>query len=120
MLDPVTRKYEDASTMKQFEFIFFCDCCGKRMPSSVMEFRSGFRTKFFLTNDEREARAIIYADNHNKAYERANNEVRHELNRCEMCGDMVCEYCTVYNENNNDVVICRKCSRTAAQEIGGK
>ena len=100
MLDPITKRYEDASNMKQFEFIFFCDCCGKAMPSTVLQFRSRFRQKLFLTSDEREARAIIYADHHGKAYERANNEVRHELNRCEICGDMVCEDCTIYNEKN--------------------
>lgn len=120
MLDPVTKKYEDASDMKQFEFIFFCDCCGKAIPSTVLEFHSGFRRKRFLKADEREARAIIYADLHGKAYERANNEVLHELNRCELCGDMVCEDCTVYNENNDGSVICRKCSLTVAKTHGGK
>ena len=120
MLDPVTKRYEDASTIKQFEFIFFCDCCGKAIPSTVLEFHSGFRQKRFLTADEREARAIIYADHHGKAYERANNEVLHELNRCERCGDMVCEDCTIYNEDDNSSIICRKCSMTAAEEHGGK
>jgi len=120
MLDPVTKRYEDASTMKQFYFIFYCDCCGKALPSTALDFRSGFRQKRFLSADEREARAIIYADHHGKAYERANNEVLHELNRCEVCGDMVCEDCTIYNENYDGGVVCRKCSMKAVEEHGGK
>ncbi len=109
MLDPITKRYEDASDMKRFEFVFFCDCCGRAIPSTALDFHSGFRRKLFLTAEEREARAIIYADHHSKAYERANNEVLHELNRCERCGDMVCEDCTVYNETDDGGVICRKC-----------
>ena len=63
-----------------------------------------------LTNDEKEARAIIYASEHGKAYERANNEVRLNLNRCEICGDMVCEDCSVYSEELSGGVCCKKCA----------
>jgi len=115
MLDPITKRYEDASDMKRFEFVFFCDCCGRAIPSTALDFHSGFRRKLSLTAEEREARAIIYADHHSKAYERANNEVLHELNRCERCGDMVCEDCTVYNETDDGGVICRKCSEAGAE-----
>ncbi|MBP3415453.1 MAG: hypothetical protein J6L81_09695 [Clostridia bacterium] len=116
MLEPITKKYEDASTIKQFEFIFYCDCCGKAIPTTVIKFRSGFRKKFFLTNDEREARAIIYASDHGKAYERANNEVLHELNRCEKCGDMVCDDCTVFSKDIDGRVYCRKCSEKESEK----
>jgi len=111
VLKPVTKRYQDMSTMKQFEFVFYCDCCGKALSTTVIGYDSGFRKKFFLTSDEREARAIIYADNHGKAYERANNEVLHELNRCEKCGDMVCEDCTVFESEKEGKVYCIKCSR---------
>ena len=76
MLKSVTKRFADNSTMKQFEFEFFCDCCGKPIKTDIIEFISGFRDKSFLTNDEREARAIIYANDHGKAYERANLEAR--------------------------------------------
>lgn len=109
MLKPVTKRYEDISTMKQFGFIFFCDCCGKAIQPPALEFVSGFRQKMFLTNEEREARAIIYASDHGKAYERANNEALHELNRCEVCGDMVCEDCTIYSEEGSVGVRCKNC-----------
>lgn len=28
MLSPVTKNYEDKSTIEYFEFTFYCDCCG--------------------------------------------------------------------------------------------
>ena len=110
MLKSVTKRFADNSTMKQFEFEFFCDCCGKPIKTDIIEFISGFRDKSFLTNDEREARAIIYANDHGKAYERANIEARLELNKCEICGNMVCEDCTVYSENLNGGFCCKDCA----------
>lgn len=110
MLKSVTKRFADKSTIKQFEFEFFCDCCGKSIKTDVIEFISGFRDKSFLSNDEREARAIIYANDHGKAYERANIEARLELNKCEICGNMVCEDCTVYGENLNGGFCCKDCA----------
>lgn len=110
MLKAVTKRFADKSTIKQFEFEFYCDCCGKPIKTEIFEFISGFKDKSFLTNDEREARAIIYANDHAKAYERANIEARLELNKCEICGNMVCEECTVYGENLNGGFCCKECS----------
>ena len=110
MLKAVTKRLADKSTIKQFEFEFYCDCCGKPIKTDVLEFISGFKDKIFLSNDEREARAIIYASDHGKAYERANNEARLELNKCEICGDMVCEDCTVYSAGLGGGVCCKNCS----------
>ena len=76
MLSPITKKYTDESSMKQFRFTFYCDCCGKPIPAQAYDFNSAFAQKTFLSNDEKEARAIIYANEHRLAYERANNEVR--------------------------------------------
>ena len=53
---------------------------------------------------------IIYANEHRAAYERANNEVRLNLNRCTVCGDMVCEDCSVYSEKLGGDVCCKKCA----------
>lgn len=109
MLRAVTKRFADKSTIKQFEFEFYCDCCNKPIKTEVHEFITGFRDKAFLSNDEREARAIIYASDHGKAYERANNEARLELNKCEICGNMVCEDCTVYCDHLNGGVCCITC-----------
>ncbi|MBQ7399885.1 MAG: hypothetical protein IJW06_05460 [Clostridia bacterium] len=109
MLSPITKKYTDDSSMKQFKFTFYCDCCGKPIFTKVYDFNSAFAQKTFLSNDEKEARAIIYANEHREAYERANNEVRLNLNRCEICGDMICEDCSVYSDKLGGGVCCKKC-----------
>ena len=61
MLCPITKKYTDESSMKQFRFTFYCDCCGKAIPAQAYDFNSAFAQKTFLSNDEKESRAIIYA-----------------------------------------------------------
>ena len=115
MLGPITKKYTDESSMKQFRFVFYCDCCGKPIPTKTYAYNSAFAQKTFLSNDEKEARAIIYANEHREAYERANNEVRLNLNRCGMCGDMVCEDCSVYSNKLVGDIHCKKCAEKSQQ-----
>ena len=110
MLSPITKKYTDDSSMKQFRFTFYCDFCGKPISTQTYDYNNAFVQKTFLSNDEKEARAIIYANEHREAYERANNEVRLNLNRCAVCGNMVCEDCSVYSEKLGGDVCCRKCA----------
>ena len=110
MLSPITKKYIDDSSMKQFRFTFYCDCCGNPIRTQAYDFNNAFAQKTFLSNDEKEARAIIYANEHREAYERANNEARLNLNRCTICGDMVCEDCSVYSEKLGGDVCCEKCA----------
>ena len=110
MLKSVTKRFADNSSLGRFEFEFYCDCCGKPLPPIVIQPQNRFKKKLWLSRDEREARAIIYANDHSKAYERANNEVRHELNRCEICGEMVCEECTVYGALESGGVCCKRCA----------
>ena len=71
LLKPITKKFSDKSTMEQFEFVFYCDCCGKAIPTTIYKYDNKFENKKFLSESEQEARAIIYADEHSKAYERA-------------------------------------------------
>ena len=110
MLRSVTKRFADNSSLGRFEFEFYCDCCGKPLPPIVIQPQNRFKKKLWLSRDEREARAIIYANDHSKAYERANNEVRHELNRCEVCREMVCEECTVYGALESGGVCCKRCA----------
>lgn len=110
MLKSVTKRFVDNSTLTRFDFEFYCDCCGKPLQAIVIEPRFRFRKKLWITRDEREARAIIYANDHSMAYERANMEVRHELNRCEVCSEMVCEDCTVYGALESGGVCCNRCT----------
>ena len=64
----------------------------------------------------KKARDIIYAADHSSAFERANIEAVYELNRCEICGDMVCDDCTVYGENLNGGFCCKKCAKSEGQK----
>ena len=50
MLNPITKKYTDESSIKQFRFTFYCDCCGKAIPAQAYDFCSGFQQKTFLQN----------------------------------------------------------------------
>ncbi len=81
MLKPVTKDFSDISTLKQFEFEFYCDCCGKAIKPPVLEFVSGFKEISLLNSDVKKARDIIYATDHDRAFERANIEALYELNR---------------------------------------
>lgn len=110
MLKSITKKYSDESDMKLFQFTFYCDCCGKGIKATPLEFHSMFSKKPFLTSDEREARAIIYANEHRQAYERANNEIMIELNRCEICSAVVCDDCAYYLDELGGGICCTKCA----------
>ncbi len=50
-----------------------------------------------------------------KAYERANIEARFELNKCDICGDMVCDDCTVFDADLNGKICCKNCHEKRVQ-----
>ena len=107
MLKPITKKYVDKSNMEQFEFVFYCDCCNKPTTTTIHKYDNRFEKKKNLSESEREARAIIYADEHTKAYERANNEARLDFNNCEICQIMLCEDCSYYLDDGR--ISCKSC-----------
>lgn len=108
MLRSVTKNYKDKSTMERFAFVFHCDCCGFELPTTVYEYEDRFPKKLFMSSSEREARQIMYAAEHDKVYERANNEVLHKLNKCSVCGEMVCGSCIVFSPDVGRN-ICKRC-----------
>lgn len=108
MLKSVTKNYKDKSTMERFEFVFHCDCCGYELSTTVYQYEDRFPKKLFMSNSEREARQIMYAVEHEKAYERANNEAMNRLNKCTICGEMVCDSCTVFSPEDGKE-ICKRC-----------
>lgn len=108
MLKSVTKNYKDKSTMEKFEFVFHCDCCGIELSTTVYKYEDKFPKKLFMSNSEKEARQIMYATEHEKAYERANNEVVKKLNKCSVCGEMVCDCCIVISPEDGKE-ICKKC-----------
>ena len=117
MLKPITKKFLDKSNMEQFEFVFYCDCCGKPTPTTIYKHENRFEKKMFLSKSEQEARAIIYADEHNKAYERANNEARLEFCNCEVCGILLCDDCCNYLEEGE--IACKECAEKEKSKKGG-
>ena len=111
MLESITKRYNDASTSEYFEFVFYCDCCGKELSTSRMHFVSSFRPKLFLTRAERKARALIWLRDHDSAYERANREALSQLNKCEVCGNFICDSCSVVSKKLDGGICCKTCAQ---------
>lgn len=106
MLDPVTKKFENGSTLEYFKFTFFCDVCGKAVKEITYPYKPPFKAKFFISKSERKARELIWQSDHASAYDRANKEVLLYFNHCPVCGRRVCDDC--YNDADGK---CNECSR---------
>ena len=113
MLDPVTKKFEDGSTLEEFKFTFFCDSCQKEVSEITYPYTPPFRPKFFQSKSERKARELIWQSDHASAYDRANREVLLSFNRCPACGKRVCDECFREEEG-----ICRECAEKKNEEGG--
>lgn len=111
MLEPVTKKFEDGSTLETFRFTFFCDICGKAVKEITYPYKPPFKAKFFISKSERKARELLWLHDHDSAYERANKEVLLQFNRCPVCGKRVCDDC--YHELEG---LCRECARKKREE----
>ena len=111
MLEPVTKKFEDGSTLEIFKFTFFCDSCGKAVKEITYPYKPPFKAKFFISKSERKARELIWQSDHASAYDRANKEVLLHFNRCPVCGRRVCDDC--FNEVEG---ICHLCESKRKNE----
>ena len=100
MLAPVTRQYKDLSTLDSFAFVFYCDSCGKEWRSEFY----AFDPKGFEPPIDEKILSMLWNQQHEEAYERANREAGARLFRCPACGRRVCDDC--YNEEE---VKCIKC-----------
>ncbi len=110
MLAPATKKWEDNSDLERFQFLFFCDCCKKPIPSPEYKFNSGFRPKLLMSESQRLARQILWSSDHNAAMERANLEMfQNHLHRCEICNDHICGDCAWVCDELGGGVCCGKC-----------
>ena len=89
MLAPVTKHFKDLSTPESFQFVLYCDRCGKMWESDIYSFNlHGFE----LPMDER-IHSMIWNQQHEEAYERANCEAGMWFNRCPSCGSRICDDC---------------------------
>lgn len=110
MLEPVTKDWEDLSTLEEFAFKFFCDCCHKELTVPKLKFNDGFRRKRRLTPTEEKLRGLVWARDHEAAYERANLFMhQNHVHYCEICGDHICGDCAYVCDELEGGVCCEKC-----------
>jgi hypothetical protein len=142
MLKAFTRNYEDNSTEAGFQFTFYCDLCHDGYKSSFIESETykkgsllrgvsgGVRALSGLfggrLNDlawsasygsdilsERfEGMSPEWQKEHEKAFERAQNEAQQHFNRCHKCRQWVCD-----PDFNEDEGLCVECAPRMNVEI---
>jgi hypothetical protein len=98
MLKSITRQYKDLSEHNKFAFAFYCDRCGKEWRSDAYEFNlAGFEPPL----DEK-IRSMLWNQQHEEAYERANREASSVFNRCPRCGCRICDDCLYISSLDED------------------
>ncbi|MCL2705386.1 MAG: hypothetical protein FWE72_04160 [Spirochaetaceae bacterium] len=86
---PLTKKTADLSDRENFSFSFFCDCCEREWISPSIPFSFG---KFSSIKHE-ETMKLIWAWEHQLAFEQANLEAHFHFNNCSECNNWVCNVC---------------------------
>ena len=97
---PLTKQATDYSSLSEFLFGFFCDCCGREWKSHPLQFNSGG----FTVIEHEEVRQMIWTKEHNVAFDRANLDAHLYFNQCINCGKRVCDACFDFEENK-----CKDC-----------
>ena len=135
MLQAFTRNYEDNSTDSGFQFTFFCDICKDGYKSSFIEsdtykkgsFLKGLgegasivgsflggrnmnvgnttRSGVNVLSERFEGKSPEWRKEHERAFERAQNEAKQHFHRCPNCISYVCDQCL-----NEDAGLCTKCA----------
>ena len=134
MLQAFTRNYHDNSTDAGHQFTFYCDICKDGFKSSFIEsdtYKKKKGSKLLgqglglvgslmggtirnLTNtaerggnilsDRFDGKSPEWQKEHEKAFERAQNEAMEHFHRCPACNNYVCEHC--WNEDEGLCVSC--------------
>ena len=134
MLQAFTRNYEDNSTDAGHQFTFYCDVCNDGFKSSFIESdtykkRKGSRLLgqgiglagsvlggnlrnigyaaergSNILSDRFEDKSPEWQKEHEKAFERTQNEVKEHFHRCPSCNKYVCDHC--WNEDEGLCVSC--------------
>lgn len=97
MLDPITKKMTDNSTESEFSFSFYCDICKHVWSSIPLNFSGNKKDENF----------VLWKNEHEAAYERANREAMMYFNRCPVCKHWVCDNCFLIHDEG---YICKECS----------
>jgi len=102
-LPSVTKRIDDESDAKQFQFTLYCDCCGMRFRNQPIPFSVASAPDRF--EDFTLIQRMIWEAEHDDAYERANQHALITLFRCAVCGSAVCEDCAT----DYDTPVCPDC-----------
>jgi len=135
MLKSFTRNYEDNSTEAGFQFTFYCDICNDGYKSSFIESETYKKGKGLrglsqgigvlgslvggrigslgysmerggdILSERFEGRSPEWQKEHEKAFERAQNEAQQHFHRCHSCHRYVCDSCL-----NEDEGLCTDCA----------
>lgn len=135
MLQAFTRNYEDNSTEAGFQFTFYCDVCQDGYRSSFVEsetYKKGQGLRGLargagalgsllggglgrlgyslerggdILSERFEGMSPEWQKEHEKAFERAQNEAKSHFHRCHGCRQWACDAC--YNE---DEMLCTECA----------
>ena len=135
MLKAFTRNYNDNSTEAGFEFTFFCDICSDGYKSSFVQSSTAGKGKLLkglgagagilgdlvggragnvgwaadrgsnVLSERFDGRSPDWLKEHEKAFERAQNEAKQHFHRCPSCNLYVCDACW-----NEDEGLCTSCA----------
>lgn len=102
-----SNNFIDESTRDEFKFIFRCESCGKIILEYSCKNEDDSKLKFFSKNRLNETKWI---KNHNECLKKAKEQALDRLNRCEVCGKLICDDCSVEDDLLSGGICCRKCS----------
>lgn len=111
------RKYADESTTEEYKFLIYCEHCGKQVLEYADSPEVSYKPKLFMDASKRRAKELLWLTGHKKAFEEASDKALQKLNRCEVCGRLVCNDCYVFSDELDGNVCCKECmSQIAAQK----
>jgi hypothetical protein len=135
MLQAFTRNYQDNSTDAGFQFTFYCDICndgyksnfiqsdtykkkgllrglgqgasiaGSLLGGRMGQFGSAGEQASGVLSQNFEGKSPEWIKEHEKAFERCQNEAKQHFHRCPNCNGYVCDHCW-----NEDATLCTKCA----------
>lgn len=89
MLRAFTELYTDESTETEFSFTFYCDICNNSWKSVPVPFSGREQKVLFGAVPVRKTGR--WKQEHEQAFERANQEAMMHFNRCPICKRWVCD-----------------------------